>query len=663
MRNAKANGSTSPAVCTRTGKHFCALQGKRWVEQGCAKPAAPAQLWIGNNDTTATPAAVAKSRQHVELSALKPGTSAPSSPASNQSQPQADLTPLGRDTKFSTTPTTTGPTAGHVYVTEQVGTDGEQTYSERYEQLAFLRPHTSLKRLKYCHVFVDTERAETADVVINRRGHARWLNLRRCGLRWSCPVCAPFKAEEERRRLICALVRAMAVKKPLHHPAVVELIGENGTWHPPLARPVFDPDANGDDLSFDPEDFELLGERKPQAKYAIGFITGTVPHKYGDRLKASSDLVVKAWGYTTGAGSARRTWKQDFGVEAFVRCFDLTVGLANGWHPHIHAAVIINADKVRQYGEKFYARAFRDWFAGRWDLSLGRQLGRPDCYCKYCHWQGRLPRDNACPNKDAAGKKCGCNVRRVRNIHPTRGVQFEWVQSPGAVAEYLAKLALWPARELTSGHRKIAGRSKGQLQSKLEFVGGAQSRQTRYSLHRSPFELLRDLTETHKRLEFDEYETPIERQDDAIAFEEDLSLWHEYEQGMQGRSALRTSKGFWSHPDWGVDGMTREEQIEYLAEHVDPSEADVLEDDKPVLKVIPWLYTWLTRMRLEGWVLRVCQEHHASGPGFDRLKAYCDSMSGYWRPPNLWDPAVLRTIVDEVEKARRNYKPPQGNKP
>jgi hypothetical protein len=353
-------------------------------------------------------------------------------------------------------------------------------------------------------------------------------------------------------------------------------------------------------------------------------------------------MAVSSWNYATGTGRARKYWTEELGVEGFVRCFDLTVGLTNGWHPHIHAVVIVDADRVREIGEERFLAKFKGWFYDRWDRKVSRELGRPECRCMdaLCGWEGR---------KRKTCRDCGAPTRLIHSVSRKHGVQVEWCKSATAAAEYLEKVVLKPAHELTSGHRKLGKDNLETAGHKVAFVEGAKAqRRARRNVranHRTPFQLLRDLHATWMALGTEDAD-----EDDQLTYDEDLKLWHEYEQGMQGRSALRTSHGFWTHPDWGVSDMTMAEQIEYLAESVHPDERKEIDEPEPVLSVIPWLYTWFVRVRIDGWVLRVCEEQ---GGGYDELRKYCKGLDGHWRPPNQFGPVHLAALVSAVERARR----------
>ena len=506
-------------------------------------------------------------------------------------QPQAHRDNFSKDTDFcfleQNPEVTTQPSEGYV----PTGEAGYTSMVERqYEWLWHLRKLSSLKRLRACGLFVDTLHSETAKVKLNGHGRARWTEVCVCGLRWPCPVCAPYKAAQERRRLTVALCKAMLATE---------------------------------DLTFDPSDIDA----PHQPKYAVIFLTATVPHKYGDDLDRTNDLVVQAWNYATsgkkkGLGGGRKAWNDAFGVEGYARALDITVG-KNGWHPHIHAAVIVRADKIRELGdgplraggpdvsaqERFLAW-FEAWFFRRWDYRVRQLLGLKE------HDMG---------------------------VHAVHGVRAEWAKDPAHVARYVQKEALAAAMELTEGHRKTAKDVGGPLSSRG---------------HRSPFQLLNNLCEAHNVMlawEGVDWECADRREYemDRADFESELELWHQYEAGMRGRSALRTSKGFWSHPLFGTSTMSVEEQIEFLAESVHPDERKEIEETEAVLEAVPWLYTMVVKANLDGWVLRICEE---GGPPLKFLREEIDAQRWETRPPEKFSRQnsknTLKKLVFATESRR-----------
>jgi hypothetical protein len=98
------------------------------------------------------------------------------------------------------------------------------------------------------------------------------------------------------------------------------------------------------------------------------FVTVTLPHKAGDKLKGLLRAVTKGWTavVATPAWAGRKTkhgfepgLKQNLGVLGQVKAVEITYG-ANGWHPHAHVLVVTRRpldDLQRaQLGDHIYER-------------------------------------------------------------------------------------------------------------------------------------------------------------------------------------------------------------------------------------------------------------------------------------------------------------------
>lgn len=466
-----------------------------------------------------------------------------------------------------------------------------QQTEQRYEWLWHLRKLSSVDRLRKCGMYVDILRANTAEVRINSHGRAKWANVCLCGLGFICPVCAPHKAARERRRLLVALCKAAKAT----------------------------------------EYRRVEGRRRlvKVPKYAIFFVTGTVPHEYGDDLKATNDLVLKCWSYATGSGrkkglgGGRETWLDVWGVDGFARCLDLTVGL-NGWHPHIHAAVIVRADRLAQVQAASTLVGGPLAAAAEGSGVMNPEIHEPKEVFRrwyeawfFARWNHRL--------KTLTGK----------SLNLDHGIKVEYARDPADIARYVLKEMFSSAAELTEGNRKTGSDLVGGL-SKLD-DGDKRSPRVRLSElgHRSSSQLLSDLCELDSAriacvgMSNDEIESDEDLDwYDPKAFSQDQQLWHEFEAGMKGRAALRASNGFWKHPDFGVESMSYDELNEYLDKEVAPADRKELTDPETVLYVVPWLYSIMVRRQLDGWALRVCEER---GEAFKLLRAYC--LVRRWKPP------------------------------
>ena len=116
-------------------------------------------------------------------------------------------------------------------------------------------------------------------------GRAGYAGLQTCGSVWACPMCA----------VKVGAVRAVEIGTVVHQAA-----------------------AQGFD---------------------VAMMTFTIRHDRSQALRPLWDAVAGCWHSTVN----RRGWDLDVarhGVEGWVRANEVTWGLANGWHPHVHALVI-----------------------------------------------------------------------------------------------------------------------------------------------------------------------------------------------------------------------------------------------------------------------------------------------------------------------------------
>jgi hypothetical protein len=94
--------------------------------------------------------------------------------------------------------------------------------------------------------------------------------------------------------------------------------------------------------------------------------TLTLPHNEGDALKPLRVHVAKAW-TAIKTGAPWRRWKDRLGLVGDVRALEVTHG-ANGWHPHLHAA-LYTAGPL----DEGTLEAFEEWFWRRWCDVLQRR--------------------------------------------------------------------------------------------------------------------------------------------------------------------------------------------------------------------------------------------------------------------------------------------------
>jgi hypothetical protein len=168
----------------------------------------------------------------------------------------------------------------------------------------------------------------------------------------------------------------------------------------------------------------------------IAFMTLTLAHKRGQRLRTLWDGVSYCWGRVTSGGRWKATqraygspWAVPIttGAKAggirvgrrlpYVKLSETTYGFANGWHSHLHVALLLPGDvddrSVSMLGDELFT-AWRD-------ASIARGLGTPS--------------------------------RKGFDIHLVEG-------GPGSVAEYLGKGTYDLALELSSSATKEVGSTR-----------------------------------------------------------------------------------------------------------------------------------------------------------------------------------------------------------
>jgi hypothetical protein len=75
---------------------------------------------------------------------------------------------------------------------------------------------------------------------------------------------------------------------------------------------------------------------------AVLLMTMTVPHTREDAAFSLTDRLLKAF---KAFGEGKKAWKSLLpGVVGSVRALEVTHGLANGWHPHLHVLVFLAAE-------------------------------------------------------------------------------------------------------------------------------------------------------------------------------------------------------------------------------------------------------------------------------------------------------------------------------
>jgi len=101
------------------------------------------------------------------------------------------------------------------------------------------------------------------------------------------------------------------------------------------------------------------------------FLTCTLPHDYSDQLKTTLDVVLKSWTSMRSGRTAQRQLAR-WGNLGYVRALDLTVSDDHGWHPHIHAILLlerrVDPDEIKALEGEMYKR---------WNATVQRRGLRP----------------------------------------------------------------------------------------------------------------------------------------------------------------------------------------------------------------------------------------------------------------------------------------------
>lgn len=153
----------------------------------------------------------------------------------------------------------------------------------RFADRSLLWSFSALPRCRNCgRVRIDASRGVG---VLVKEDRAHFDNLQSCGSVWACPVCSA-KIRFRRAGEVTTILAA-------------HLSGGAGA----------------------------------------SFLTLTAPHDRTERLTACMVDSADAWRYVTGL----RSWKAAaalYGVEGFIRTMEVTHGNANGWHAHLHIALL-----------------------------------------------------------------------------------------------------------------------------------------------------------------------------------------------------------------------------------------------------------------------------------------------------------------------------------
>jgi hypothetical protein len=90
------------------------------------------------------------------------------------------------------------------------------------------------------------------------------------------------------------------------------------------------------------------------------FLTGTIRHHLGDVLDTGLNAVIEGWTRVI-RGNPWKKWAQRIGVVGYIRSIEVTHGYRNGWHPHVHGLLLLEAPI-----SDAMTSAFMAWVAERW---------------------------------------------------------------------------------------------------------------------------------------------------------------------------------------------------------------------------------------------------------------------------------------------------------
>lgn len=177
------------------------------------------------------------------------------------------------------------------------------------DALKFPRTLNCGHKLKENTQFVDVRRnTET--------GHAHYTGTQYCGAVWACPVCS-------------SIIRNAYAKDVTQ------------------AVDIWQSKGNG-----------------------LYMVTVTLRHWLGDDLKTNLEVLTTSWREVVNS----RRWKlykQDHGIEGYIRSLELTYSDANGWHPHFHFLFLVEG-KATEYGEA----ALQDVLLPLWQKYVVKNGGR-----------------------------------------------------------------------------------------------------------------------------------------------------------------------------------------------------------------------------------------------------------------------------------------------
>ena len=177
--------------------------------------------------------------------------------------------------------------------------------TERWADREFLQVVTVNPRCRYCGTRrIDASQARALKLT---PGNVAYIgNVMACGLVWGCPVCG-------------AKIRFTRAGE------VLQVLAGNLS-------------AGGGSL----------------------FLTSTVPHSGHHRLAPLVETVTRGWN-SASSFRAGRTLFADLGINGYVRALEVTHGWKNGWHPHLHIALLLSEPTTQALADELHDRFFPLW--------------------------------------------------------------------------------------------------------------------------------------------------------------------------------------------------------------------------------------------------------------------------------------------------------------
>lgn len=161
----------------------------------------------------------------------------------------------------------------------------EAVRADRWRSLSWLRDNSTRLSGRWCMSAL----GQNVAISVTGTGVSHLRGVRRCASVWACPACSPVIRERRAREIDAILGAALA------------------------------------------------------AGHAVMFVTATVSHHHGDDLAHLLDGLQAAWSETF---RNHRKGIKAAGYIGMIRTVEVTHG-RNGFHPHVHALVIFDADSER----------------------------------------------------------------------------------------------------------------------------------------------------------------------------------------------------------------------------------------------------------------------------------------------------------------------------